>query len=291
LIYILRLFIRGALWLFCIDIKIINKHLLNNKKPVLIIANHPNSFLDAIIIGSQYKKPINFLARGDVFNKKHHRFLLGLLKMIPIYRLRDGKQNLHLNEFAFNETVRLIKKGESVLIFIEGTCINDHTLQPFKKGAARIIEKLNEQKVYYQIHIVGIAYNQLRGIGKEINLCINEFKFDSSIISSQDKIIFNKQVYNILSTSIYKSKQQTNIKKTPLYFLHYFYYHLMKKITTKVTRGTVFFDSVLFSLLLFTYPLFLLLIFYLLQLFGIPNTIIFVILLCIPVLSKHAIKF
>jgi hypothetical protein len=50
-INILKLFIRAALWLFCAEINTKNKYLLNTKGPLLIIANHPNSFLDAFIIG------------------------------------------------------------------------------------------------------------------------------------------------------------------------------------------------------------------------------------------------
>ena len=290
LIYILKQFLRAALWLFCSDINIKNKHLLNNKKPLLIIANHPNSFLDAIIIGVQYNRPINFLARGDVFTKRHHRFLLRLLNMIPVYRLREGKQYLHLNEYAFKETVRLIQKGEAVLIFIEGNCTNTHTLHPFKKGTARIVEKLNEQNIYNEIHIVGIAYNHFRGIGKKVNLCISEFSFLKQVNSAKDKIDFNKAVFDVLSKNIFPPGQKTTIHKTPLYYFHYLYYQLIHKIVDKKTRGSVFYDSVLFSLLFFTYPLLLLVLYCILSLLYIPLTIIFGILLCIPILSKYSIE-
>jgi 1-acyl-sn-glycerol-3-phosphate acyltransferase len=290
LIYILKQFLRAALWLFCSDINIKNKHLLNNKKPLLIIANHPNSFLDAIIIGVQYNRPINFLARGDVFTKRHHRFLLRLLNMIPVYRLREGKQNLHLNEYAFKETVRLIQKGEAVLIFIEGNCTNIHTLHPFKKGTARIVEKLNEQNIYHEIHIVGIAYNHFRGIGKKVNLCISEFSFLKPVNGAKDKIDFNKAVFDVLSKNIFPPGQKTIIHKTPLYYFHYLYYQLIHKIVDKKTRGSVFYDSVLFSLLFFTYPLLLFVLYCILSLLYIPLTIIFGILLCIPILSKYSIE-
>ena len=290
LIYILKQFLRVALWLFCSDINIKNKHLLNNKKPLLIIANHPNSFLDAIIIGAQYKRPINFLARGDVFTKRHHRFLLRLLNMIPVYRLREGKQYLHLNEYAFKETVRLIQKGEAVLIFIEGNCTNTHTLHPFKKGTARIVEKLNEQNIYHEIHVVGIAYNHFRGIGKKVNLCISEFSFLKLVNGAKDKIDFNKAVFEVLSKNIFPPTQKTIIHKTPLYYFHYVYYQLIHKIVDKKTRGSVFYDSVLFSLLFFTYPILLFVLYYILSFLYIPLIIIFGILLCIPVLSKYTIE-
>ena len=289
MIRILKLFIRAALWIFCKDIHIKNQYLLKQKGPLLIIANHPNSFLDAIIIGAQYKRSVYFLARGDAFTKKHHRFLLGLLNMIPIYRLREGKQFLHLNEFAFNESIRLLNKGEAVLIFIEGTCINSHELQPFKKGTTRILEGAQKIGVHPVIHIVGIAYNQLMGIGKKINMSISEMQFNQSILCPKDRVLFNKKAFTILHQNIHPSTLATKTKKTPFYYLHLPYYKWLYKIVAKKTKGTVFFDSVLFSLLLFTYPFFILLLFCILYTTGLPLSIIFGILLCIPILSKYTV--
>ena len=173
--------VRLALRIFCPQIIIHEKWFLNPKGPVLLLANHPNSFLDAIIIGTQYKRRVYFLARGDAFIKKHHRFLLGLLNMIPVHRLREGKEFLHLNEFTFNESARLLKKGEAVLVFIEGTCVNSHELQPFRKGTARILETVHKEGVRPVIHIAGIGYNQLRGIGKKINISIQQLIFNEKI--------------------------------------------------------------------------------------------------------------
>ena len=290
MIWILKILIRAALWLFCTDISINNKSLLNTKGPLLIISNHPDSFLDAIIIGSQYKRRVYFLARGDAFSKRHHRFLLGLLNMIPVYRQREGKQYLHLNEHTFNESARLLKKGEALLIFIEGTCVNSHELQPFKKGTARILETIQKEGVNPIIHIAGIGYNQLRGIGKKINIGIQQFNFDQKITTSKDRVLFNKLSFDILNQNINPSTLPTVIFKTPLYYLHLPYYRLIKKWADHKTKGTVFYDSVLFSLLLFTYPLFLLLIFSLLYIINTPLPIIIGTLLCIISLSKYTVK-
>ena len=286
----LKIFIRAALWLFCSDIQIKNKHLLKQDGPLLIIANHPNSFLDAIIIGAQYKRRVYFLARGDAFTKKHHRFLLSLLNMIPVYRLREGKQFLHLNEFAFNESIRLLKKGEAVLIFIEGTCINSHELQPFKKGTTRILEGAHKQGVFPQVQIAGIAYNQLRGIGKKVNISLAQMNINQSILIPKDRVSFNKNAFELLNQNIFPSLIPTRIKRNPFYYLHYPYYHWLTKKVANKTKDTVFYDSVLFSLLLFTYPVFLLILTSLLYIIHIPLPIIFGTLLCIPILSKRTIE-
>jgi 1-acyl-sn-glycerol-3-phosphate acyltransferase len=272
---ILKLFIRAALWLFCAEVNTKNKYLLNTSGPLLIIANHPNSFLDALIIGSRYNRRIHFLARGDVFTKKHHRFLLGLLNMIPVYRLREGKEFLHLNEYAFTASVKLLNKNEAVLIFIEGTCLNTNKLQPFKKGTARILQGCHVENNFPIIHLAGIAYNNFKGIGKRVNLCLQNFIQNTPIITPKDRVLFNANIFEALSSLIDPPTQQTKINKTLLYYLNIPLYSYIKNVVDKKTKGTVFFDSVLFAVLFFSYPLYLFLIYSILLFIGIPQPIIF----------------
>ncbi len=275
MVTILKLFIRAALWLFCAEVNTKNKYLLNTSGPLLIIANHPNSFLDALIIGSRYNRRIHFLARGDVFTKKHHRFLLGLLNMIPVYRLREGKEFLHLNKYAFTASVKLLNKNEAVLIFIEGTCLNTNKLQPFKKGTARILQGCHVENNFPIIHLAGIAYNNFKGIGKRVNLCLQNFIQNTPIITPKDRVLFNANIFEALSLLIDPPTQQTKINKTLLYYLNIPLYSYIKNVVDKKTKGTVFFDSVLFAVLFFSYPLYLFLIYSILLFIGIPQPIIF----------------
>ena len=289
LLYLLKQIIRAALWIFCAEINTKTTTPLNKKGPLLIIANHPNSFLDAIIIGTRYNRKIHFLARGDVFTKKHHRFLLRLLNMIPIYRIREGKEFLHLNKHAFNEAVGVLKNNEAVLIFIEGTCLNTNQLQPFKKGTARIIERCHQYNLFPSIHLAVIAYNNFRGPGKVVNLSIEQCERQSTISHPKDRVEFNKIIFNAMQKLINPPTQETKINKTPLYYFHSYYYKKIEILVNKKTKGTVFYDSVLFAALLFTYPLYLLLLFCALSFLGIPQPIIFITLLCLPVFGKRVI--
>jgi 1-acyl-sn-glycerol-3-phosphate acyltransferase len=290
LIYILKFFIRLALSIFCKEVHVKNKHLLDTKGPLFIIANHPNSFLDAIIIGAYYNRRVYFLARGDVFEKKVYRFFLNALNMIPVYRLREGKEFLHLNDYAIRKSIQLISEGESVLIFIEGVCVNDHQLQPFKKGTARILEGLHKLNVFPIIHIAGIGYNNFRGIGKKVNLIITQFLFDQKIESAHDRVAFNNHVCKVLNENIFVPTQKTVIHKNFWYFFHKPYFKLIHRFVDKKTKGSVFYDSVLFALLLFTYPIFLFILFIILSQFNISTVTILIILIAIPLLSKSTIS-
>ena len=287
-VQLLKILIQAGLWLFCNKIYLKNKQLFKTKGPLLIIANHPNSFLDALIIGSYYKRRVYFLARGDAFKKPIHRFLLESLNMIPVYRLREGKEFLHLNDYAFSRSIDLLSKGYAVLIFIEGICINSNELQPFKKGTARVLEGIQKLKINPTIHIAGIAFNQFRGIGKIVNLVVTEMTKIPLIQNSRDRVVFNQLVFNQLQENVVIPSIPTKFNTNHLFYkIHQPFYNLIKNYVAQKTKNTVFFDSVLFSVLLFTYPIFIFILFLLLKLFLIPSTIILVILLAIPILAKR----
>jgi hypothetical protein len=208
--------------------------------------------------------------------------------MIPVYRLREGKEYLHLNDYTFNKSIDLLSKGYALLIFIEGTCINSHELQPFKKGTARILEGIQKLNIHPRIHIAGIAFNQLRGIGKTINLIVSEMTNIPLIQNNRDRVLFNQIVFkqlkeNILVPTILTKFNTSNF----LYKIHQPFYNCIKNFVTEKTKGSVFFDSVLFAILLFTYPLFLLFLYFILKLLSIPTTVIFVILVALPIMAKR----
>jgi hypothetical protein len=287
-VQLLKILIQAGLWLFCNKIHLKNKQLFKTSGPLLIIANHPNSFLDALIIGSYYKRRVYFLARGDAFKKPIHRFILESLNMIPVYRLREGKEFLHLNDYAFSRSIELLSKGYAELIFIEGICINSNELQPFKKGTARILEGIQKLNVHPKIHLAGIAFNQFRGIGKIVNLVVSEITTVPLIQNSRDRVVFNQIVFDQLKENIIIPTIPTKFNKNHLFYkIHHPFYNQVKKFVAEKTKNTVFYDSVLFSVLLFTYPLFLFILFLLLKLFQFPTTIILTILVAVPIWAKR----
>ena len=287
-VQLLKILIQAGLWLFCNKIHLKNKQLFKTGGPLLIIANHPNSFLDALIIGSYYKRRVYFLARGDAFKKPIHRFFLESLNMIPVYRLREGKEFLHLNDYAFSRSIELLSKGYAVLIFIEGICINSNELQPFKKGTARILEGIQKLNVHPKIHLAGIAFNQFRGIGKIVNLVVSEMTKVPLIQNGRDRVVFNQIVFDQLKENILIPTIPTKFNTNHLFYkIHQPFYNQVKKFVAEKTKNTVFYDSVLFSVLLFTYPLFLFILFLLLKLFQFPTTVILTILVAVPIWAKR----
>ncbi len=135
---IIKPVIRLALAIFCHRLYINTKQYHSSNGPLLLAVNHPNSFLDAIIIGVLFKRPVHFLARGDAFNNPLIKKVLHGLHCIPVYRLREGKHLLHLNQDSFDDCLAIFRAGGIVLIFSEGLCINEWNLRSLKKGTARL---------------------------------------------------------------------------------------------------------------------------------------------------------
>lgn len=265
---LIKLLIRATCFLFCKQIRIINQSHFNQKGPLLIVANHPNSFLDAILIAALCKYPIHFFARGDVFQQKKYRIILRLFNVMPIYRLSEGKENLYLNEFSFKESNQILASGGTVLIFIEGICINSHELQPFKKGTARIALMAETSEPLYVLP-VAITYNSFTKFGKTViieaakPIPVNQlFPYDDE---AHNYLNFNSNIRPIIQQMIHwpiieekTSNKYLNAVGNFGRLLHYPLYKLISNFVRAKTKGTVFYDSVLFSVLLIAYPVYLL---------------------------------
>lgn len=265
--WIIKPLIRIALYFFFRKINVNYSDVYAIKGPVLITANHPNSFLDAILIGAFFKKPIHFFARGDAFKKPIHRFLLGLLNMIPIYRLSEGKENLYLNEYSFKATQNVLQNEGIVLIFIEGVSLLTHQLQPFKKGAARIVMDYEGDKPLYVLPL-GLAYNRFNSWGGTATIHAGR------PIPAQALLPFGERAKNICYFND-KIKQELNqLIKLPKngkpnhnvlikilgylgYIIHWWIFHCLDTMIRRKTKNTVFHDSVLFGSLFILYPLLL----------------------------------
>lgn len=223
------------------------------------MANHPDSFLDAVIIGAYYPRKMHFLARGDVFRKPLFGFLLRSIGMIPIHRAREGREHLHLNTGTFDASVDVLANGGGILIFIEGICLLTHELQAYKKGATRILEAAQQRGIQPVIHVIGIAYNDFRAFGKVVEIHVEEFDGRLELGQAKNRLDFNLAVFAQMSRLIHVPSKRIHIKRSLFYYLNLPYYRFVRRIVDNKTKGTVFYDSVLFATLLFTYPFYLML--------------------------------
>lgn len=270
---VLKPLIRVALKIFCRKLVVRNREGMRVPGPLLITANHPNSFLDAIIIGSVWNRPVHFLARGDAFQKPWQAKLLGVLNMIPVYRMTDGREKLSLNDHAFRKCAEILRSNGVVLIFIEGISVHTHTLQPFKKGAARIAVE-NKHLPGFQVIPVGIAYHSFTLFGKEIHINIKHPQKMIALLpfeeDSKNFLHFNKIIETELLNAVDAPEKIKTLRTAKGLLLlvpgilgkivNAPFYYPLRKVVDKKTSGTVFYDSVLFGTLFLLYPLYILII-------------------------------
>lgn len=151
-------------------------HHIPESGPVLLVANHPNAFMDALLVASFIKRPTHFLARGDAFHIPVLGSIFKMYNMLPVYRISEGKENLGKNSFTFDASQHQLKQQGMVLIFGEGRCEQNWDLRPLKKGTARIAERAWSDPHTENMVIVpiGLTYEHFDGGGKSVVMRFGE---------------------------------------------------------------------------------------------------------------------
>ena len=88
--------------------------------PTIFAPNHQNALMDALAVLCTLKKQPIFLARADIFRKKIVARILYRFKMLPVFRIRDGFENLKQNDETFNDTLRVMENRNGLVILPEG---------------------------------------------------------------------------------------------------------------------------------------------------------------------------
>jgi hypothetical protein len=160
-----------------------------------------------------------------------------------------------LNANTFQKAVECLRNDGIVLIFIEGICLNTHELQPFKKGASRILESAHAEGIFPIVQIAGIGYSSFTAFGKGIHLAFENLSWPTPIVEATDRVGFNAVVFEKMERLI-KVPEHPGFAKGFLYYFALPFYVPVRAFAAAKTKDSVFYDSVLFALLLFTFPVY-----------------------------------
>ncbi len=179
--------------IFYRKISVIGKENLPKNTPLFFAPNHQNALMDALIILCSLKAQPVFIARADIFKNKILARILISLKILPAYRIRDGKENLKKNEEIFDISVKILENNNILTLFPEATHTDKRQLRILKKGVQRIVfqaEEKNNFQLGVKIVPIGIYYS-------------NYWNFKSDI-----QIIFGKPIEINEYLEIYQENQQ-----------------------------------------------------------------------------------
>jgi 1-acyl-sn-glycerol-3-phosphate acyltransferase len=193
--------------------------------PFILVANHQNAFLDAMVASTIVRKPLTFLTRSDIFVAPFQYFL-SLLNMWPVYRKRDGYAQLAKNEEIFQNCKDLLKNGSSLLIFPEGNMAPGYQLRALSKGTARLaIQAQSAMSQPLYIVSVGINYfdhNKPRrrfiiNVGKVIN--VSEYMEEYRIHEAKAIVHLRSDMTDALKTIMLLPEKNDNYDSAVDYLL------------------------------------------------------------------------
>ncbi len=267
----------------CFRTVVVNKpEWLQAKGPLLLACNHPNSFLDGLLLTVLFEDVVYSLARGDAFRKSWHGKVLRWMHLLPVYRTSEGVENLEANYTTFKACKEVFRQGGIVIIFSEGRCINEWHLRPLRKGTARLATSAWEEGIRLTVLPVGLNYSAFRTVGQNVLIHFGQPLNREEVMAHQTDgkmfLTFNDQLRSELEKLVFeidpadrKKQRQLLSISLPLWkvvllsipalvgFLVHTPLYFMAKAVTKILFDNDHFDSVLASIIMLAYPFFLLL--------------------------------
>jgi 1-acyl-sn-glycerol-3-phosphate acyltransferase len=135
---------------------------INPDHHLIFAPNHQNALMDALAVLFTHKGQPVFLARADIFKRKFIASILYFLKILPVYRIRDGFSSLKGNDEIFQKTIDVLKNKNGLVILPEGDHDGFRRLRQLKKGICRVAFQSDEATGFnlkIKIIPVGVEYS------------------------------------------------------------------------------------------------------------------------------------
>jgi len=129
---------RFWLWFFFSSVDVRHPERVPADGPVLLCINHPNNFIDSLLVGGAVPRKVHYLATAALFRNHLVARFLHACGAIPVYRKQDDPDKMQKNAGTFEACFRAFGEGRLVAIYPEGTTHAEVRVQRIKTGAARL---------------------------------------------------------------------------------------------------------------------------------------------------------
>jgi glycerol-3-phosphate O-acyltransferase/dihydroxyacetone phosphate acyltransferase len=131
-------------------------------RPLLLVVNHPNALVDALLVVSLVPRRVLITAKATIFRNPIGGALLRWLGVVPLRRASDetqpgGSLSPARNKETFRAVYNALRRNGTVLIFPEGKSHDEPSLAPLKTGAARMALYAQEAGSVRDLAIVPIG--------------------------------------------------------------------------------------------------------------------------------------
>jgi 1-acyl-sn-glycerol-3-phosphate acyltransferase len=142
-------------------IEVTGSELIPRTGPVLLVANHPNSLIDAVLLGLAAQRPVRLMAKAPLFSIPVFGAALRALGMVPAYRGSDDASQVTKNLESLAAAARQLATGAVMGIFPEGKSHDAARLALVRSGAARLaLQALAAGATGLRVVSVGINYER-----------------------------------------------------------------------------------------------------------------------------------
>ncbi|MBO4443541.1 MAG: 1-acyl-sn-glycerol-3-phosphate acyltransferase [Bacteroidaceae bacterium] len=144
---------------------------------VILVSNHTSALMDPLVMLLAEGKKVVFMARADIFRKPAVRAVLTWLRILPIYRIRDGYDAVKGNDRAIAQAVEVVTHRVPLCLYPEGTHRSMHSLLRLSKGIFHIaLEADAQQGSHRPVYIVpvGIEYSDYFRFRADVEMQVGE---------------------------------------------------------------------------------------------------------------------
>jgi glycerol-3-phosphate O-acyltransferase/dihydroxyacetone phosphate acyltransferase len=153
-----------ALRWFYRRIDVIGLERLPRNAPLLLVCNHPNALVDAMLVAWAVPRRVVLTAKATLFEHRALATLLTWIGVVPLVRRSDidtgkvqGGRDPQRNARAFGALRAVLRRGGAVVIFPEGISHDQPSLAPLKTGAARVALEARDEAHVGNLYIVPIG--------------------------------------------------------------------------------------------------------------------------------------